>query len=188
MHPKAIRTENAVWFLTKIFVVFGVSFALLTGSYDYFARGHTENLWFRRVFFGGMMTVVIGLPHLLRARRFGVAGALSVNQAATATIAVPVNVAVKAAESVLARMRARSIRTTRDGVPVILARMPISFRSFGERVRVSFASTSEGSVRVDVQSRPWLRTTICDYGKNLENIEVFLDRFMTDSGGIEPAS
>ena len=58
------------------------------------------------------------------------------------------------------------------------ARMPITFRSFGERVQVE-VSGADGDVLLRVRSASRLRTTLIDWGKNADNLQRFLGWFAT---------
>jgi hypothetical protein len=46
----------------------------------------------------------------------------------------------------------------------------ISFKSWGERVRIELAPEGESSTRAKVSSKPSLGTTMVDYGKNQDNV------------------
>lgn len=52
------------------------------------------------------------------------------------------------------------------------ARTPFTIRSFGESVRLGLVSQQAGACEVELSSRPVLVTTLLDYGKNLENVEM----------------
>jgi hypothetical protein len=51
--------------------------------------------------------------------------------------------------------------------------VPISWRSWGENIRVDLAGV-DGDVLVQVKSKSTLRTTLIDWGKNAENVRRFL--------------
>lgn len=50
------------------------------------------------------------------------------------------------------------------------ARVGMTWASFGERIECRVAP-AEGATEVSIRSRPALRTTIADYGKNRENVQ-----------------
>ena len=50
------------------------------------------------------------------------------------------------------------------------ARVGMTWASFGERIECQ-VTPAEGAAEVSIRSRPVLRTTIADYGKNRENVE-----------------
>jgi hypothetical protein len=58
------------------------------------------------------------------------------------------------------------------------ARMPMTFRSLGERVNVD-VSGSDGDVLLRVGSASRWRTTLIDWGKNADNLQRFLGWFAT---------
>ena len=174
MDRNDVKTENTIWFLAKLFLVFGGAFTVLTGVFEELPNGRVSGLLFRGAFFGGFMAACVGFFHLLLGGRPGVNGAVSVVQSATATMVAPMDDALDVARSALARIPARRIRIVQGDVPVMLARTPITFSSLGENIRLSFEPTPDGFVQVRVQSQPWFRSTICDFGKNLSNVETIL--------------
>lgn len=54
------------------------------------------------------------------------------------------------------------------------ATIPISFKSWGEKVQVEVLGV-DGDVLVQVESASRLRTTLIDWGKNADNIARFTD-------------
>jgi hypothetical protein len=58
------------------------------------------------------------------------------------------------------------------------ARMPMSFRSWGERVQVD-VSGADGDVLVRIRSASRWPTTLIDWGKNADNLNRFLGWFAT---------
>lgn len=185
---KVATTENAVWFLVKLFVLFGGLFTLMISGVDYVIHGHVGSWWFAGLFFGTGMAVTLGSMHLLRGRRPGVTGALRVNQSGTATIAGPIEKAVAHVRSSLVCISARKIRITQGETPVILARMPITLWSFGETIRIALHELQSGAVEVDVCSQPLIFMTVVDYGKNRDNVDAILERLVAGETKVQGAS
>lgn len=52
---------------------------------------------------------------------------------------------------------------------MVLARARVSWASFGEKIECR-VQPLDGSSQVEIRSRPWLSTTLIDYGKNRENV------------------
>ncbi len=57
-----------------------------------------------------------------------------------------------------------------DTQTTLQARVGMTWRSNGERIRCSVRPVDGGS-EVEIHSRPWLRTTLLDLGKNRENVD-----------------
>jgi hypothetical protein len=58
------------------------------------------------------------------------------------------------------------------------ARMPMTFRSWGEWVQVD-VSGADGNVLLRIRSASRWRTTLIDWGKNADNLQRFLGCFAT---------
>lgn len=68
------------------------------------------------------------------------------------------------------RLHALSKRTEADHGITIRARTPVSWESWGEVIAVEIVPAAERCVEVRVASRPAVRSTLADYGRNLGNI------------------
>ena len=54
------------------------------------------------------------------------------------------------------------------------ASVGISWRSFGEILSVKITKLGETNTRISVRSKPRIWTTVVDYGKGVENVEIVL--------------
>jgi superfamily I DNA and/or RNA helicase len=52
----------------------------------------------------------------------------------------------------------------------IKALTSLSWKSFGENIQFKIWSSENGRTRIQILSRPKLKTTLVDYGKNIENV------------------
>lgn len=71
------------------------------------------------------------------------------------------------AREALAEMGGRNITEAGN---TLRATLPVTWRSFGEVVVIQVTENDECSSQVLLQSRPRVRTTVFDYGKNQANI------------------
>ena len=62
----------------------------------------------------------------------------------------------------------------------IVAKVGISIKSFGEVIEFKLKEISCDKIGIELSSRPAVRTTLVDYGKNRENIEKIVT-FLKDS-------
>jgi hypothetical protein len=63
------------------------------------------------------------------------------------------------------------VKTFDEKHGLIIAKTGISWKSFGEILFVTVKKDNGNIVRVKIESKPALATTMVDYGKNLENVE-----------------
>lgn len=99
-------------------------------------------------------------------------GVLAVRQSAAFLLPGDQDAAQRAAEAAVAQAFFAPPSVHRQGsVTVLEVRTPMSWRSFGERVRIELAPARGDGVLVRVGSRPTIRTTLVDYGKNRMNVE-----------------
>lgn len=53
----------------------------------------------------------------------------------------------------------------------IIAKTPASWKGWGEKIKFKITKLKNSKTKVKVSSEPLLRTTLCDSGKNLQNVE-----------------
>jgi hypothetical protein len=99
----------------------------------------------------------------------------AVSQSSVLTIAGPVESAVRSAQRALVLVGAKDVRVETGTDARLHARVPMSWNSWGERLRLDFTSTSADAVQVRVASSPSFRLTLVDFGKNLQNVERIRD-------------
>ena len=86
---------------------------------------------------------------------------------------LPYEQAFRACGSALDNMALREVQSD-ESSGAITAKTKMTWKSFGEIIDIRIIGLNENKTRIEVQSRPLLRTTMVDYGKNLENIEKIL--------------
>lgn len=64
----------------------------------------------------------------------------------------------------------------------IVARTALTWKSFGETVQIIIRKINETQTRVCILSRPALKTTLLDFGKNLENVVTIKETLMNCFG------
>ena len=70
---------------------------------------------------------------------------------------------------------------TDTGRFVIQARTGMSWKSWGEHIRVKVQALDGGRVRVRVESRATFPLTVVDYGRNAENVRTVLQSLSSDT-------
>lgn len=159
-------------FFLKTFLFMGIGFALVSGLLDLVFDGHVD-LWkslYRLVFFGTVMTLVMGLSQIYGLNKLGV-------KAFTAE-----NLAVKQKRIVLSSLSLQDILTklktdphlkkmeaTEDGNRILL-NSDISWIGWGEKISIQALHASDTGTEYEIMSEPKLGTTLMDSGKNLQNV------------------
>ena len=67
------------------------------------------------------------------------------------------------------------VKTSNKNDGFILAKMPMSWKSFGEVLEVIIAKESDEQIKVRISSSPSLKTTMVDYGKSRQNVNSFFE-------------
>ena len=62
----------------------------------------------------------------------------------------------------------------REDIELILVKTGVSWKRFGEMVSISATALNDENTIIEIASRPSLRLTMMDYGKNSENVELLV--------------
>lgn len=162
--------------LTKLylrtFLLTGIPYGIMMVGFD-LMDGGAINIWkflFLSISFGLLMSLTLVGFHRYRLRKSGVKdmdeASLAVRQ--EKMIQSPLNLpqAMKALES---DQKTRRMKMTeiQDGIRL---KTPVTWKSWGEDVQIIRLSEEDGTFEYQITSRPKVKTTIVDYGKNTENI------------------
>jgi hypothetical protein len=120
--------------------------------------------------FGVAMALLLGFAHEIAARRSTGVRDAAVRQEETFVLDGELDDAVDLAMDGLYAIGAGVLSVERGPDARLAARRGWSWKSFGEDMSVEVTPLDRG-VRVVVRSRPRLRTTLVDYGRNLENVQ-----------------
>ena len=120
--------------------------------------------------FGFFMTVSLGIANALGCRRVGAGPfqgprahrVLDVGLGLVAAAAA----AVRAIEAVGGKIE---VMDPESGL--LRARTGLSWKSFGENLRVNLREVRLGATTIDISSRPRWKSTVVDYGKGFQNVE-----------------
>jgi hypothetical protein len=160
----------------RIFCIFGLSYAVLR-ALRALAEGEPAS---RAIGLSTVAGIVVGLamafilPAMnsvgLKLRGFDPdTDGVDVDVRRTVEVPLPPEQALARCREALERMRAKRMRVD-PASATVEGRGRISWASFGEEVLCRVEPAGGGS-RVEIRSRPVLRTTLMDCGKNLENVE-----------------
>lgn len=157
----------------KIFVVTGLFFFLAELFSDLTILPFREALGrsiSTGLFFGGVLTLVMGTFHILKVRKAAGGKAdgdiYSVRQERRFEVGLERSKAFTAAENYLGQTRGFSFSLKDPEAGVLEARTPFNFTTFGNILTVSLSPSEGGKTPVAVTSRPVLFITLADYGDN----------------------
>ena len=157
----------------KVFLYTGLPFALLMMVLDVLSGDtlHIARFISHFVVFGGLMSLVLVSLHRYQLTRKGVD---KLNDSPLSVVQkTRIQTTLSRAE-IINRLKSapaiRRIELSEDGNSMTL-HTGVSWRSWGEKILLSFHQTGPTTTVVEVESNPKLRTTVVDYGKNRENVK-----------------
>jgi len=162
--------------MLKIFILSGVPFAVFTGTYYTYRFGLRTGITAGLT--GGLalglfLTAVVGFLHRRCVRKIaGDAAAQHMGVHAIRDIELPMSFEQAFAlciESLECINRCTVIEQDRPQGR-ITARTGINWKTWGDTISFRLSSLNGRGTRVNISSRPTARTTLVDFGKNLENV------------------
>jgi hypothetical protein len=161
----------------KLFLATGIPFGTLAGLFYTVLYGlpfgSVAGL-LAGVFFGGLMSLILGSLHIrsvgrVQSERAG--GALGVHHVRSIELALPYDEAFDLCIESLRSIRKCRIQEEDRLRGKIVARTGITWKTWGDVITFELRRIEGNRTLVTVSSRPVVRTTLVDYGKNLENVE-----------------
>lgn len=157
----------------KVFLFTGVTYGLILFLLDLMNKNEfaLSKLLFMTLFFGITMSLTLVSLHKYRLKKIGIQEItdenLNVNQ--SKTLSSELNTAalieILASDSIIGKMK---MIETKNGIHL---KTGISWKSWGENIKITLKSEQDSRFEYEISSSPKLKTTIVDYGKNLENIK-----------------
>jgi len=156
----------------KTFLCTGIPYGLIMLGFD-ISDGDGFRLWkflFMTVFFGAAMSLILVSFHKYRLKKNGVQEItndnIGVNQARNLKSNLNKKNLIKKLKTdpIIGKMK---MTETENG---IILKTGMTLKSWGEEIKIILKSNQENNYEYLVSSRPKLKTTLVDYGKNLENI------------------
>lgn len=124
------------------------------------------------ILFGLAMATILGIAHSVGLKRRGFdpdrEGGLAVDVRESLEVPLPPEQALEHCRAALERMRVKGVQVD-PALATVSGRGRMTWASFGEQVECRVQPADRGS-RVEIRSRPTVRTTIVDYGKNRQNV------------------
>ena len=159
-------------FFLKTFLFLGLGFALVMGLIDLIFDG-SVSLWesvYRLVFFGTLMTLLLGLSHIYGLKKLGVETFTTENLAVKQRRVV---LSTLGLHDILSRLKTNPDFNKMEVIEAgnrILLSSNISWMGWGEKISIQPIHTSGTETEYEITSQPKLGTTLFDSGKNLQNV------------------
>jgi hypothetical protein len=164
--------KAATLLYSKSFIVTTISFGIIMIIFNYAIGSDLEISSFlvTTILFGLIMSLVFISMQISELKRLGVeeltSESLSAEQHATFKTHLTKQKAIERIhiDPVLSKMKSTK---TDKGLQI---KTPITMKSFGEIINLEFRQLSSDQLEVSITSRPKIKTTMVDLGKNFENV------------------
>lgn len=171
----------------KIFLAGGIPFGIFTGVLFSSLYGISTGLpagLVSGLLFGFIMFIILGFLHSRAVEK--IAGnrseeSMAVRQARNIELQLPYDRAFDLcirSLDVISRCRVREEDRSQGR---IMATASINWKTWGDTISFNIAAINNEKTAVKISSRPTSRTTLVDYGKNLENVKAIVS-FLERSG------
>ena len=122
------------------------------------------------ILFGLPMALVLGILQYHHVRKIIKSGPINLSVKQSREMILPSDRIVEKCRAAIVESGA-GILEKNSNRDAIAARSPSSWKSWSEDIRVEIADIGAGRSKIIVSSRPSVKTTLVDYGKNYENVE-----------------
>ncbi len=172
----------------KIFLGGGVPFGTLMGAFYSLRYGFSAGLLgglFAGLIFGTLMFIIFGFLHSRSVKKI-ISGksekAMGVHHVRNIEAQLPYDKLFDLCVISLGLVKKCRIREENRSQGRIVAKAGINWKTWGDTISFDINRMNDGYTDVKVSSRPTARTTLVDYGKNLENVETIVSFLKKQSG------
>jgi len=169
----------------KLFLATGIPFGIFMGVFYSLRYGFPEGLiagLFAGLFLGGFMSLILGFLHSRSVKRmpFGKSKeAMDVHHVRNIELRVSYDKAFDLCIESLNLIKRCKIRKEDRSQGKVDARAGMTWKTLGDVISFDVRKIDNDRTQIEVSSRPAVRTTLVDYGKNLENVEKII-RFLKE--------
>ena len=164
-------------YFVKLFFAFSVPFTIMMSTMHILGYGRSSSV-IADIIIGGiyglLMTLVLGGLHRLKVRSLSDKRSkhnLDVVQQGTLLLALPYERAWDLCVQALGTLPRSTIEDADRAAGKQVARIGMSWSSWGEQITCDLKAVDAHTTQLTLVSRPTLKTTLLDYGKNLQNVE-----------------
>ncbi len=164
----------------KLFLATGIPFGIFMGIFNSFKYGIFSSLVagvVGGIFFGGFMSLILGFLHRRSIRRMSSGKseeAMGVHHVRNVELRLPYDKAFDLCIESLSLIKKCKIQNENRSQGKIVTKAGMTWKTWGDVISFEICKTGNDGIQVEVSSRPALRTTLVDYGKNLENVETIV--------------
>ncbi len=164
----------------KIFLGSGVPFGTLMGAFYSLRYGFSAGLiggLFAGLIFGTLMFIILGFLHSRSVKKIASGKsekAMGVHHVRNIEVQVPYDKLFDLCVMSLGLIKKCKIQEENRSQGRIVAKAGINWKTWGDTISFDINWMNDGYTHVKVSSRPTARTTLVDYGKNLENVEIII--------------
>ena len=161
----------------KLFLATGIPFGIVMGVLYLLQHGFLEGLiagLFSGLFFGGFMSLILGTLHSWSVKRIlpeKPKPSMGVHHVRNLELQVSYDKVFDLCIESLNLIKRCKIRKENRPQGKIDARAGITWKTWGDVILFDVRKIDIDRTQIIVSSRPAVRTTLVDYGKNLENVE-----------------
>ena len=162
----------------KLFFGTGIPYGIFMGIF--FARSQNIEVAIisaiiAAALFGFFMSIILGTFHHIITKKIKSKSSNNkspVHQIREINLNVPFEKAFNLCVESVAKIKKGKLLKQDKANGIIEAKAGITWKTFGDEIKFKLKKEGEQSTLVEVSSRPWVKTTLVDYGKNLENVNI----------------
>lgn len=165
----------------RIFIFASIPFGIYMGSIGAIASGPWYGLLIgvgSGLFYGLFMALILGAMNQFLTKQLKTdynENLLGVHQVQLVTLKHSFEDAITACQSSLLELKYCTITHTDMELGVIHAQTKTTWKSFGEKIMLTVSTAEPDLCKITISSRPALKTTLVDYGKNVENVRSIIN-------------
>jgi hypothetical protein len=112
---------------------------------------------------------------------------MAISRTQTTEVALPLAETYQKCLNAAGAIPRASLKDAKEDVGRITLKVPISLKSWGERIVLQLHEATPSATSVEVTSKAWFPLTLADYGKNAQNVQQVVDWLATpNTSGAAP--
>lgn len=169
----------------KIFLAMGIPYGIAIGVLFSFPFGIPIGLVAGVavcIFFGGFFSLTLGLLHTWSVKRmsYGISEeAMGVHHVRNVELRLPYDKAYDLCIESISLIKKCRIKNEDRSQGKIEAKAGMTWKTWGDVISFDVRKIDIDKIQVEASSRPAVRMTLVDYGKNLDNVETLIEYLKT---------
>lgn len=157
----------------KLFLIWVVFLSVFMGASGWLLYGTLRGVATGAAM-GAVSGLAVGLLHYWLVRRMSSGkseGAMGLHHVRTVELRLPYDKAFDLCVESVGTIRRCTVRKEEREAGKISARAGINWKTWADTISFEVRNLGNGGIQVEVSSRPTIRMTVVDFGKNLDNVE-----------------